>query len=470
MPKLLTELEDNATVECPVNREMMILDRNFFKNDLRLTAIKIDDPRELPKYRKSYKNNLLQLRGISNIVKVFNKSQNQQAESQGSSPQPDILVLLKPDLTPDDDFARMEPEMKKYLDSRNGIEIVDYTLTLSYDFWRADQILSAILPNHLLHEVPSGFTMTGHVAHMNIRDEYLPYRFLIGQVILDKNPKVRTVINKLDSIDNQFRTFDMEILAGEADLHVEQHESDCKFQFDFDKVYWNSRLHTEHQRLIKLFVAGEAVCDVFAGVGPFAVPAGKKNVFVMANDLNYHSYTSLETNIRLNKVEKFVVPFNLDGREFIKQSLDKLYDFASEKKEIRILAKSRSKVHVNHPTEEVFPVPFQYQHYVMNLPDTAILFLDAFKGLYNDKAIVKSNIEDIRMPRIHVHCFHKWDPKDAEPADEVIFEALRKRISDALSFNIAIEELSFHFVRSVAPTKSMYCVNFILPTEVAFAS
>jgi tRNA G37 N-methylase Trm5 len=36
-----------------------------------------------------------------------------------------------------------------------------------------------------------------------------------------KNKRVRTVVNKLDSIDTQFRFFKMELLAGEPNYVVE---------------------------------------------------------------------------------------------------------------------------------------------------------------------------------------------------------------------------------------------------------
>ena len=51
-----------------------------------------------------------------------------------------------------------------------------------------------------------------------------------------------------------------------------------------------------------IFEPGEAVCDVMAGVGPFAVPAGRRGVFVWANDLNPASYASLTDAITRNNV------------------------------------------------------------------------------------------------------------------------------------------------------------------------
>lgn len=97
----------------------------------------------------------------------------------------------------------------------------------------------------------------------------------------------------------------MEVLAGDPDFIVDVSESNCRFKFDFSQVYWNSRLHSEHERLVKRFKEDDVVADVFAGVGPFAVPAAKKGCAVFGNDLNPNSAKYMLANSIENKVGLF---------------------------------------------------------------------------------------------------------------------------------------------------------------------
>lgn len=53
-----------------------------------------------------------------------------------------------------------------------------------------------------------------------------------------------------------------------------------------------------------MFQPDDLVADVFAGVGPFALPAAKKGCAVLANDLNPESYKYLTLNIKNNKVSR----------------------------------------------------------------------------------------------------------------------------------------------------------------------
>lgn len=117
----------------------------------------------------------------------------------------------------------------------------------------AEQVLRQLLPSSL-EGVPSSFETAGHVAHLNLREEHLPHKVVIAQVILDKHPNVRTVVNKTANIATKFRTFPMEILAGHPDLIVEQREHGAVFRFNFETVYWNSRLEAEHTRLTSLIL------------------------------------------------------------------------------------------------------------------------------------------------------------------------------------------------------------------------
>lgn len=151
-------------------------------------------------------------------------------------------------------------------------------------------------------EIPSAFEQVGHLIHLNLRDELLPYKYIIGQVLLDKNPSCKTVVNKVGKIDTVFRTFEMELLAGEDNTIVSLKEENCIFKFDYKLVYWNSRLQHEHARLVHSFSKDDIVADMFCGIGPFVLPAAKKGCVVYGNDLNPYCYKFLNENLKLNKV------------------------------------------------------------------------------------------------------------------------------------------------------------------------
>ncbi|KAH8426717.1 tRNA(m(1)G37)methyltransferase [Aspergillus melleus] len=297
---------------------------------------------------------------------------------------------------------------------------------------------------------------------------------------MDKNVNIKTVIRKTEDVGahSEFRTFPFELLAGEDDMNVVQSEQDCVFHFDYSRVYWNSRLETEHRRLVQKFRPGEMVCDVMAGVGPFAVPAGKKKIFVWANDLNPHGYEVMQDAVKRNRVEPFVTPFNQDGRDFIRWSAKELVELGPQQVSLphkrRERRSARKEEQPPMPPPEVMTRPTVFDHYVMNLPAIALEFLDAFPGLYAGKESLFAPHTSQALPMIHVYCFsgHSEDETD-DHAD------ICKRITERIGHPVNLEdrvggsgnqelELSIHNVRLVSPNKQMFCASFRLPKEVAF--
>lgn len=203
------------------------------------------------------------------------------------------------------------------------------------------------------------------------------------------------------------------------------------YEFDFSRVYWNPRLGTEHERIVSLLQRGDTVIDVFAGVGPFAIPAARRGCEIIANDLNPESFRWLQHNTKLNKVDKKITSFNMDGRDFIRGPV---------KERLPALMKGSQKIHV-----------------VMNLPALAVEFLDAFIGLLDKEPDQISSKEN--LPQVHCYGFSKED----DPQKDIV-----ERAEASLKTSLQ-GQCSVHMVRNVSPNKEMMCVSFTLPKRVLYS-
>ncbi|KAF2118491.1 Met-10+ like-protein-domain-containing protein [Lophiotrema nucula] len=455
----------------PVNRAMKVLDRSFFQRTIPTSAARIFSQKDISRCRLELEKSK-DIIGTNRALLIRSDPDQERAGAGGK------CVLLRPEVIHNDPTT-WSPKLRD-LEQDGTVGVIPYQLHLDYNYFSYTEIMNAIITQSETpeqHEVPTGFALAGHVAHVNLRERYLPYKHLIATVLADKNPQVRTVINKVDYVgtENEFRTFQYEVLHGPDDMEVTLKEQDCTFAFDFAKVYWNSRLHTEHERLCGIFKEGEVVCDVMAGIGPFAIPAGKKKCFVYANDLNPESYKYLNVAIRMNKVGDFVRPFNEDGHEFIKTAAVELL---RAEHEVAIYPKkktSRSNPKARSPPRplKTFVQPKIMSHYVMNLPASAITFLPSFIGLYSSvPGMPSSEIRKLlaphteqKLPMIHVHCFSTKSEDDVAETKEICEE-----ISRQLQYEITPDtpELQVWDVRDVAPKKRMFCASFRLPEEVAF--
>lgn len=338
------------------------------------------------------------------------------------------LMNFKPVQSVDDEFSEV------YLDPcktppKEFDNVQDKDITLQYENYSMDNVFKAVLPPEI--DGFSSFTRVGHLVHVNLRDHLLPFKEIIGQILFDKVSHCKTVVNKSSTIDNTYRNFQMEILAGEPNYHVEVKENKCFFELDFSKVYWNSRLCTEHERIVDLIPKESVVFDIFAGVGPFAIPLAKKGCKVFANDLNPESYKWMLKNSKRNKIknEDFRA-FNKDAKDFILTDL-----------------KQNLLQHIND--KKVF--------IIMNLPALAFDFLPNFIGLFN-----KNELGDVTEPPIILaYCFAK-----GENPQTIAKSLLCEKMGPEINENI----IEIFRVRTVSNYKEMMRINFKLQSEYLIKS
>ncbi|KAF7678790.1 tRNA (guanine(37)-N1)-methyltransferase [Astathelohania contejeani] len=271
-------------------------------------------------------------------------------------------------------------------------------LRLNWNYFTYKEILSRLIPV----DVPCSFETIGGILHLNLNDSQMEYKKIIGEVLLKKIPNVDVVITKVGTINNTFRFFECEVLAGTGSLEVIHKEVGLLYFINYEKVYWNSRLQNERSELVKLLRAGERVVDIFCGAGAFSIPALAKGCEVWCNDLNPEAIICLKKSLSLNKLEeKNIFIYNLDAKHFMEEIV-KDYKWNKNK----------------------------YTHYILNLPEYSLDYLKYLKDMSLDGM---------------VHCY--FFCKNSEDVEEYVYQKIGSRIGYV------------RVVRAVSPSKKMYKLN-----------
>ncbi len=238
------------------------------------------------------------------------------------------------------------------------------------------------LPSNLLASIPRAIDFVGDIAIIEIPPELVDQKKAIGEAILKAHKQTNTVLAKSGAVEGVYRLRDFEFIAGVEKTVTIYREYGCVYHVDVARAYFSPRLSGEHNRVASQVKEGETVVDLFAGVGPFAVPIAKKheNVRVYAVDVNPDAVSLLKRNVAVNRAEKQVVPILGDARQVVREQL---------------LGKA--------------------DRVIMNLPETALEFVDvACEALKPEGGI------------IHYYCFAKVsDP----------LETAKVRLTEAVNQN-----------------------------------
>ncbi len=215
----------------------------------------------------------------------------------------------------------------------------------------------------------------------------------IADAVLESDIPARAVLDRASKVKGRRRVRDWTVLAGEGTETVHR-EHGHEFAVDLAKAYFSPRLATERHRVVDQVRPGERAFDMFAGVGPFAVPIAAHGATVVATDINPVAIEYLEENARRNGVSEAVTAICADVR-----AVDGYEDWADR--------------------------------LVMNLPHSADEYLDTAFELAAEEAVV------------HYYEFaHEDDPYG--PAEETLRTAARKA-----GYDLTVE--TRHTVRSYAP-------------------
>lgn len=191
------------------------------------------------------------------------------------------ILLSSEELIPNETFQQL---VEKF-DARTGGIVI---IRIPHNQQPVTRILSKLLPEEA-QPPPSSFEQVGHVVHINLKAPHVQYGKLIGSILLDRlQPTTKTVVNKLGEVGGPFRTYQMELLAGEDDYFVHVVEHGVSLYFDLQKVYWCTRLEGERSYMIEHeFQPKQIIADAFCGVGAQLIRAASKlGCRIVANDLN----------------------------------------------------------------------------------------------------------------------------------------------------------------------------------------
>ena len=182
--------------------------------------------------------------------------------------------------------------------------------------------LEDILTVQESQELISSFDQIGDIIIVRIPDSLLTKKKIIGQALLNEVKVAKTIFYQSSPVHGNFRTRNLEILAGENKTETEYKEFGCTFTVDVENAFFSPRLSTERERIANLVQDGETVVNMFAGVGMFSIMiAKKKRCTVYSIDINPIATKLCEKNIISNKIKGSIVSINGDASQVIHEQL-----------------------------------------------------------------------------------------------------------------------------------------------------
>ena len=187
--------------------------------------------------------------------------------------------------------------------------------------------LESVLSTKESDELISAFDQIGHIIIIRIPDSLISKKKLIGETLLEQVKSAKSIFYQSSSVDGEFRTRDLEILAGDDKTETEYKESGCRFFVDVRNVFFSPRLSSERTRIAEFVNNDEVIVNMFGGVGIFSIIAAKmKRCTVFNIDINPLAAKLCKKNIAINKLVGNVISIEGDASQVINSQLENKSD------------------------------------------------------------------------------------------------------------------------------------------------
>ena len=187
--------------------------------------------------------------------------------------------------------------------------------------------LDGVLDPGESEELVSAFDQIGGIIIVRIPDSLLHRKELIGKTLLDEVKAAKSVFCQSSAVGGDYRTRDLEVIAGVDSARTTYKESGCVFLVDVKNAFFSPRLSTERARIAGLVGENETVLNMFAGVGMFSIMAAKKTrCTVYSIDINPVASELCEKNIKLNRTAGDVISINGDAQKVVRDGLRDVSD------------------------------------------------------------------------------------------------------------------------------------------------
>ncbi len=137
------------------------------------------------------------------------------------------------------------------------------------------KLLQGQLPPTELEYLTGSYDIVGDIALIRLAPSLQHRAAIIGKTILQTNNRLKTVACRNSKHKGEFRTTELEIIAGEKRTQTMVQEFGLRYELDLASCYFSVRSGAERRRIASLVQQGERVMVLFSGVAPLPLMIAK---------------------------------------------------------------------------------------------------------------------------------------------------------------------------------------------------